>query len=313
MTAARVLVESPPYPLDVVRELLLPAAARVEVGAPPWSGEDVVGLLTWAPVTRADMERLPALRVVATCSVGYDHIDVAAARERGIWVCNVPDYCIDEMADSTLALVLALLRGVVALDRSVREGGWDDHAAGVLEPVAGTRIGVVGFGRIGRAVARRAAALGMEVWAADPLVDAHEIAAAGAVPATLEQLLESCLVVSLHLPLTAKTSQLIGARELALMPRGAYLVNPARAGLVDQHALLAALDSGALGGAALDVLEVEPPSSEHPAPVHARLIVTPHAAWYSAHAESEVYRRAAMSVRAVLEGAEPAEAVVRGR
>ena len=311
MPNARVLVESPPYPIDVVRGLLAPVAARVEIATPPWSGHDVVGLLTWAQVTKADIARMPALRVVATCSVGYDHIDVGAARERGIWVCNVPDYCVDEMADTTIALVLALLRGVVTLDRDVREGGWDDHAAGILSPVSRMRLGVVGFGRIGRAVAQRALGLRMDVLASDPFVAASDITATGATPASLEELLASCTVVSLHVPLTRQTSHLIDARALALMPRGAYLVNTARAGLVDQDALLAALNSGELGGAALDVLEAEPPSREHPAPVHPRLIVTPHAAWYSARAEREVYRRATLSVRAVLEGSEPDGAVVR--
>jgi D-3-phosphoglycerate dehydrogenase len=309
----RVLVEAPPFPLDMVRELLAPTGARVEAGAAPWSGDDVAGLLVWHSVTADDLARLPRLRVIATCSVGHDHIDAEAAARLGVWVCNVPDYCIDEMADSTLALVLDLLRGVVALDRSVRAGGWDDHAAGELFRIAGTRLGVVGFGRIGRAVAKRAIALGMEVWASDPLVDAGAISSAGATPATLGEVLSTCRVVSLHVPLTAATANLIGARELALMPRGAYLVNTARSGLIDMDALLQALDSGALGGAALDVLPVEPPTNDHPAPVHPRLIVTPHAAWYSAHAEKEVYRRAAMSVRAVLEGREPEGAIARGR
>jgi D-3-phosphoglycerate dehydrogenase len=309
----RVLVEAPPYPVDVVRELLAPTGAGVEVGAAPWSGDDVAGLLIWQPVTAEDMARLPSLRVIATCSVGHDHIDAEAAKRLGVWVCNVPDYCIEEMADSTFALVLALLRGVVALDRSVRGGQWDDHAAGELFRIAGTRLGIVGFGRIGSAVAQRGTALGMEVWAFDPLVDAGVIRSAGAKRATLEELLSTCSVVSLHAPLMAATANLIGRRELALMPRGACLVNTARAGLVDMDALLIALDSGALAGAALDVLRVEPPTHEEPAPVHPRLIVTPHAAWYSAHAEGEVYRRAVMSVRAVLEGREPEGAVVRGR
>jgi phosphoglycerate dehydrogenase-like enzyme len=309
----RVLVEAPPYPVDVVRELLAPTGAGVEVGAAPWSGDDVAGLLIWQTVTAEDMARLPNLRVIATCSVGHDHIDTGAAKRLGVWVCNVPDYCIEEMADSTFALVLALLRGVVALDRSVRGGQWDDHAAGELFRIAGTRLGVVGFGRIGTAVAQRGTALGMEVWAFDPVVDAGVIRSAGATPATLEELLSMCRIVSLHMPLSAATAKLIGARELALMPRGAFLIDTARAGLVSMDALLNALDSGALAGAALDVLPVEPPTSEHPAPVHPRLIVTPHAAWYSVHAEKEVYRRAVMSVRAVLEGREPEDAVVRGR
>lgn len=307
----RVLVSVPPYPLDVTRELLEPAHVTVEPGGHPWQGDDVVGLMTWERVDEADLERMPNLRVIATGSVGYDHIDVAAAQRRGIWVCNVPDYCVDEMADSTIALALALVRGVVALDRSVRDGGWDDHAAGPLERVGDTRLGVVGFGRIGRAVAARARALGMEVWAHDPLVEDVDIADAGARAVTLDQLLEGCSVVTLHVPLTPSTAELIGPRELALMPRGSFLINTARAALVDEGAMLAALNSGALGGAAIDVLEEEPPTPRHPAPQHPRLIVTPHSAWYSPRSEREVYRRAALAIRSVLEDRVPDGAVVK--
>jgi D-3-phosphoglycerate dehydrogenase len=307
----RVLISSPPYPLEVTRDLIEPAGVHVEASHRPWAGDDVVGLLTWEDVREEDLRRLPALKVIATASVGYDHIDEAAARRHGVWVCTVPDYCIEEMADSTLALALALLRGVVVLDRSVRDGQWDDHAAGPTERVAESRIGIAGFGRIGRAVASLAIALGMEVWATDPQVSAEDMAVAGVTSVSLDVLLAGCSLVTLHVPLTAKTAKLIGARELALMPRGAYLVNTARAGLVDEVALLSALDSGALGGAALDVLQVEPPTPEHPAPRHPRLIVTPHAAWYSPRAEREVYHRAALAVRAVLEGREPEGAVVR--
>jgi len=306
----RVLV-SAPYPVAETQELLHPTGAIVDAGTRPWSGEDVVGLLTWEAVDAADIDRLPRLRVIVTGSVGYDHIDVAAAQRRGIWVCNVPDYCVDEMADTTIALTLALVRGVVALDRTVREGRWDDHAAGPLERVSDTRLGLVGFGRIGRAVAARARALGMEVWAHDPLVADVDVADAGARAVTLEQLLDGCNVVSLHVPLTPTTANLIGARELALMPRGAFLINTARAALVDESALLAALESGALGGAAIDVLREEPPTPAQPAPSHPRLIVTPHSAWYSPRSEREVYRRAALAVRAVLEGAVPDGAVIR--
>jgi D-3-phosphoglycerate dehydrogenase len=311
MDESRGLVESPPYPLDAVAQLLTPARARVETRPRPWSGDDVVGLLVWSPVAAADMDRLPGLRVIATCSVGYDHIDVTAAAERGVWVCNVPDYCIEEMADSTLGLVVSLLRGVVTLDRSVRDGGWDDHAAGPLRRLRGTRLGVIGFGRIGRTVAARALALGMEVWASDVAVDAREMSAAGVRPAALDELLRSCDAVTVHVPLTPATAGLIGERELSSMRQGAFLVNTARSALVDERALLAALESGSLGGAALDVLSVEPPTPEHAAPRHPRLIVTPHAAWYSPEAEQEVYRRAALAVRAVLEGQEPNDAVGR--
>lgn len=311
MTPQRVLVEAPPYPLEVVTDLLAPAGVSAAAMPRPWSGDDVVGLLVWHPVSAADMQRLPGLKVIATCSVGFDHIDVAAAERRGVWVCNVPDYCVDEMADSTLALLLALLRGVVTLDRSVRSGAWDVYAAGPLARLRGTRLGVIGFGRIGRAVAQRALALGMEVWATDPVVAPKEISASGVRPAALDELLASCTAVTLHVPLTEHTRGLISERKLALMGRGSFLVNTARCGLVDADALLAALDRGHLGGAAVDVIPVEPPTPQHPAPRHPRLIVTPHAAWYSPDSEREVYRRATLAVRAVLEGRAPEGSVVR--
>jgi D-3-phosphoglycerate dehydrogenase len=305
------MVDSPPFPLELVRELLAPTGVLVDAQSRPWRGDDVVGLLVWEAVRASDLEGLPGLRVIATCSVGSDHIDADAAARRGIWVCNVPDYCIEEMADSTIALLLALVRGVVVLDRSVLAGGWDDHAAGPLPRLRGMRVGIVGFGRIGRAVAVRCLALGMEVWATDPLVKASEMVSAGVEPTTLAQVLRSCSAVTLHLPLTAESRGIIGGRELALMPEGAFLVNVARAGLVDTAALMSALESGRLGGAAVDVLESEPPTVGHPAPRHPRLIVTPHAAWYSPQSEREVYRRAALAVRDVLEGKEPEGAVVR--
>jgi D-3-phosphoglycerate dehydrogenase len=311
MGRQRVLVDAPPFTLEVVHELLASTGVLVEPRPRPWHGDDIVGLLAWDAVGAAEIEQMPGLRVIATCSVGFDHIDVEAAVRRGVWVCNVPDYCVDEMADSTIALLLALMRGVVALDRSVRAGLWDDHAAGPMPRLRGTRLGVIGFGRIGRAVAARAIALGMDVWATDPVVPAVEISSAGVKPVPLHQLLRSCLAVTLHLPLTARTAGLLGERELALLPQGAFVVNTARAGLVDRDALMTALDSARLGGAALDVLPVEPPTDEHPAPRHPRLIVTPHAAWYSPDSEREVYRRATLSVRAVLEGNEPEGAVVR--
>lgn len=309
---ARVLVGDPHFELGAVRELLA-GAADAERAEAPWRGEDVVGLLAGPdyPVSADDLDALPALAVVATPSVGFDHIDLAAAARRGVWVANVPDYCIEEMADSTIALLLALLRGIVVLDRSVRDGQWDYTAAGPLRRLEGTRLGVVGFGRIGRAVAARARALGLAVAATDELVADDEIAAADVRPVPLAELLETSDALSLHVPLAPENDGMIGARELERMPPGAVLVNTARARLVQLDALLAALESGHLAAAALDVLPEEPPTPSSPPPRHARLVVTPHAAWYSAEAEREVYRRAALAVRAVLDGRAPDGAVVR--
>jgi phosphoglycerate dehydrogenase-like enzyme len=311
VSQARVLADD-----SVDREALAAALARRDVAVAPLDGvlegDDVVGVVAWErPVGQADLARLPALRVVLTPSVGFDHIDLDAARRHGgVWVCHVPDYCVDEMADTALALSLALMRGVVELDRRVRDGHWDADGAGPLRRVRGTRLGVVGFGRIGAALAARAVAVGFEVWASDPGVDDDAIAAAGVRPAAPADLLAACHVVSLHAPLTPGTRGLIGAAEIAAMPRGALLVNTARAGLCDTGALLAALGDGRLGGVALDVLDVEPPTAEDPAPRAPNLIVTPHAAYASAESEAELQRRVAAVLSAVLDGRAPDGALV---
>ena len=309
----RVVVGDQVYDPGRVGELLDGTGVSVSEGREPWAGEDVVGLLvgTETVVRAADLDRLPALRVVATCSVGFDHLDVDEAERRGVWACNVPDYCVEEVADHSLALVLALLRGVVVLDRDVRAGGWDWRAAGELRRLRGSRLGVVGLGRTGRALVERAAALGFEVWGTDPALPDDAIAGAGARPAPLAELLAACDAVSLHVALTSENEGLIGEEELALMPDGAVLVDTARPQLVDLDALRRELESGRLGGAALDVLPVEPPTAEHPAPAWPRLIVTPHVAWYSAEAEEACVTRPVLSVRAVLEGREPEGAVNR--
>jgi phosphoglycerate dehydrogenase-like enzyme len=195
----------------------------------------------------------------------------------------------------------------------VRAGFWDAEAAGPLRRIRGTRLGVVGFGRIGAAVAARAVAVGFEVWASDPAVADDAIRAAGVRPAPLSELLAACHVVSLHARLTPATRGLLGAAEIAAMPAGALLVNTARAGLCDTDALLAALRDGRLGGAALDVLDVEPPTPDDPAPQLPNLIVTPHSAYASPEAEAELQRRVAAAVRAALDGGAPDGALVTPR
>ena len=279
------------------------------------AGDDVVGVVSWERrVGEAELAALPRVRVVVTPSVGFDHLDLDAARRHGgVWVCHVPDYCVEEMADSALALALALMRGIVELDRRVRDGHWDAEGAGPLRRIRGTRFGVVGFGRIGAAVAARALSLGFEVRASDPGVADETIAAAGVRPAALPDLLGACHVVSLHAPLLDATRGMIGAAEIAAMPRGALLVNTARAALCDTGALLAALREGRLGGVALDVLDVEPPTAEDPAPQAPNLIVTPHAAYASPEAEAELQRRVGAALRAALDGGAPDGAIVAPR
>jgi len=270
------------------------ALAGLDVVSAP--AGDVVAILTTprAPVRAELIARLPALRIVATASVGYDHVDIEAADARGIVVRSVPDYCTEEVADHTLAFLYALLRGVVALDRQVAKGGWSAKGAGPLRTLAGLRVGIVGHGRIGGAVSTRLLALGAEVWANDIVPVARD----GVRFVELDELLAECDAVTLHVPLTAETRGLIGRRAIEAMQPDALLVNTSRGAVVDVGAVLEALRRGRLGGAALDVLPQEPPPIAPP--VAPNLIVTPHAAYYSEAAERRAVDAAVAAVREVL-------------
>jgi D-3-phosphoglycerate dehydrogenase len=257
--------------------------------------DDVVGALTIDTAVGEELfSMLPALRVVATPTVGFDHIDLDAAESRGIAVVSVPDYCTQEVADHALALLLALARGVVALDRDVRRGGWNPRAAGSLRTLAELRVGIVGLGRIGGAVATRLLALGAEVWANDPLPVSRD----GVRLVELDELLAECDAVTLHVPLTPETRGLIGRAEVASMKPAALLVNTSRGAVVDVGAVLEALRAGRLGGAALDVLPQEPPPV---APIAPNLVLTPHAAYYSEAATERAFQLAVARVREILD------------
>jgi D-3-phosphoglycerate dehydrogenase / 2-oxoglutarate reductase len=267
------------------------------------AGDADVLINQYVPITAAVLDALPRCRLVVRYGVGVDNVDVEAAAERGVWVANVPDYGRDEVADHTLALALAVLRGVVVLDRAVRDGAWDLEAARPLRRLATLSYGVVGCGAIGAAVAGRAAGLGMRVLGYD-LPQVRSGPPIERVP--LEELLAAADVVSLHAALTDQTHHLIGAAALARMRPTAFLVNTARGGLVDAAALLAALDDGKLAGAALDVLEGEPPDqlgwrlARHP-----KVVATPHAAWYSEESFHTLKTEVAREALRVLEGGRP--------
>jgi phosphoglycerate dehydrogenase-like enzyme len=307
---SRVVLLDPAGRLDTVAEAL---RAHPELGIERAdtlpAGDDVLGVLVppEIPVGPEALARLPNVRIVAATATGFDHLDTAAIAAAGAWATHCPGYCDEEVAEHAVAFAVALLRGVVLLDRSARQGIWDETPSPPRR-VAGSTLGIVGLGRIGRAVARRAAALGMRVLAYDPY--AAE-AADGAELVALDDQLAQSDVITLHALLTAESRHLIGARELALMPPGAYLVNCARAGLVDHAALGEALRSGHLGGCALDVLPSEPPAVDEPAFGWPRTVINPHSAWYSPQSATAPYRMAAEAVAAVLEGREPYAALAR--
>jgi D-3-phosphoglycerate dehydrogenase len=308
----RVLLLDPDWVLEDAQAAFDGSGVRVE-RASEASGDDVVGLLVsdTEAVGAAELARLPRLRAVATCSTGYDNLDVDALAAAGVWASNVHGYCDEEVAEHAIALAVDLLRGVTMLDRHARCGGW---SLGESSPrrIAGSVLGIVGFGRIGRCVARRGLGLGMRVEAYDALVPPSAIELAGVVPeARLHDLLARADVVTLHAPLTPSTRHLVDAEALAAMRPDAFLVNCARAALVDHDALGEALRHRRLAGAALDVLPVEPPAHDEPALEWPRTIITPHAAWYSPASAREPYRRAAADLAAALAGGEPVGALAR--
>lgn len=254
------------------------------------SAPGVVALLAGpgSDVSAAAMDRLPDLQVIVVTSMGWDHVDVDAARARRVSVVGVEPYCVDEVAEHTIALTLDLLRGVTRLDRSARAGAWD--YAEISRPVRGTVLGLIGLGRIGTAVAWRARGLGMAVSAYDPLAGAGTNPGNAAEPGdaatvrmvpSLEELVSTSDVVSVHVPLGPETKGLVDRDLLSHFRPGSYLVNVSRGEVVTEPALGEALRDGRLGGAALDVLAHEPPAPDDAVLAFPRTVLTPHAAWYS--------------------------------
>ncbi len=266
-------------------------------------------MITLQKVTSEVMDGMPNCKLISRLGVGIDNIDVPAATQRGIWVANVPDYGVDEVSVHAMSLVLAQLRGLPHLIAGTHQGRWDASAVRPIMRFAEQTMGIIGFGRIGRALATKASGFGVRILAYDPYLDSAAIQAGGGQPADLETLLRESDFVSLHLPLDDKTRHIINARTLALMKTSAYLINTARGGLIDEAALLAAVQSNQIRGAALDVLSIEPPPKDHPVLSglleDERILITPHIAWYSEQAMIDMRTRAAEDVLHILRGEKP--------
>jgi len=247
---------------------------------------------------RETIARLDGVRVLARCGAGYDNIDVAAARERGITVVYVPDYGVDDVADHALALLLACARRVAQADRAVRAGGWPTYAdLAPMRRLRGETLGVLGYGRIGRNLSGKARALGLRVLVHDPYVPDESI--------DREKLLRESDFVSIHVPLTDASRHSIGRAELDLMKPTAILVNTARGPIVDTDALVEALAAGRLGGAGLDVFEEAPLPPDHPLRTFDNVVLTPHSAAYTEEALAEVRKRPLEDALRVLGGEAP--------
>lgn len=253
----------------------------------------------------AQLARMPRCRVISRLGVGYDNIDVDAATARGVQVTYVPDYGVHEVSTHAIALMLVMARNLPALLAASAAGRWDGRAMGTMQRLQDQTLGVVGFGRIGRATAGKGQGLGMRVVVHDPLVPDAAIVEQGLEPASLPDLARRADYVSLHVPASPATRHLIDADVLARMKPTARLINTARGPLIDEDALLAALRAGALAGAALDVFAQEPPPPDHPLLHEPNVIVTPHAAWYSEAAKRDMRVRCAQDVVRVLTGQAP--------
>lgn len=268
--------------------------------------EDVHGLLnTYLPgIDAALFDTAPELCAVVRYGIGLDTIDVAAATERGIVVANVPDYCLAEVANHALAHFLCLARKVALSDRRVKAGEWSLSYVKPLKPIASMRAGIIGFGRIGRCLARRLQPLVREIVFSDPAVTEP---VQGCTPVSLTDLLATCDVVFVHCPATPETHHLIDRDALNQMKRAPLLINCARGNIVDTEAVVWALQEGKLSGAGLDLLEDEGTVVDHDHPLRHmdNVLLTPHSAWYSDAAIPELQRRAAEEMVRILRGQKP--------
>lgn len=276
------------------------------------AGRDCDALLVqYAPVTERVLAELGRVGIVSRFGAGFDTVDTAACRRRGIWVANSPDYGVGEVATHALAMALALVRHIALYDRDVKAGRWHYLSTGTIRRAGDLTVGILGLGRIGRRFAHLARNCFARVIACDPyLIDGDFPAYVQRVP--LDALFEQADLVSLHVPLTDETRGMVDGPLLRRMRRGSMLVNTARGAVADVDALLACLDDGTLDGVALDVLPVEPIGPDHPAVRRPRMLLSPHAAFYSDAAEVELRRKAVLNVIQWAKTGRPMYSVIEG-
>lgn len=305
-TLERTLLAAQGISLEAVR--CVTPAEVIEAGA----DADAIHV-AYAPITREVFARLPRLGLVTNYGVGLDTVDLDAAREHGVWVANVPTANTIEVAMHAYAMILSMARHLPFYDRSVRAGKWDFAEHGPLQRPTELTLGLIGQGNIGRRVAGYAKPCFERIVAYDPApVAQHWLAHVERLP-SVAAIAEASDIVSLHVPGSSENHGLFGEAMLRRMRRGAYLVNVSRGVLVDVGALLAALDDGHLAGAALDVLPEEPPKAGDPILAHPKVLLSPHAAFYSTKAELDSRQGAIENIVRWAQGLRPASVVVEGR
>ncbi|MBI3127374.1 MAG: C-terminal binding protein [Candidatus Tectomicrobia bacterium] len=297
-------------PLDLEREVLAPLKCRVVEG-PGADDSSLIELCREADAvisgsiprfTGTAINAFERCRIIARGGIGVDNIDVEAAKRRGIAVTNVPDYCIDEVSDHAMAFILFFARKLDAGVAEVRRGGWGVAPIRPIAPLKGAVLGILGIGRIGAALGRKARAFGMKLLACDPYAPEAVFKKLRAEKVELDDLYRRSDYISLHAPLTPGTRGIIGREALARMKPDAVLVNVARGELVDEGALAGALREKRIRAAGLDVLSEEPPRAGHPLVALPNCHVTPHSAWYSTAAQDDLRRKAALEVVRCLKG-----------
>ena len=310
MTRLVVVVDSGYDSYDIERRILAPFDAEVVLRACDRDEAKVVDavrdadavLVRESPVTARAIAGMTRCKAIVRYGIGVDNIDQPAARERRIYVANVPDYGAEEVSDQAMALLLAVVRRVAARDRAVRGGAWNVSRAEKMHRVAGRTLGLVGYGRIARAFESKMRGMGVaRVLASDPFVRE----ANGVEVVDLDTLCREADFVSLHAPLTAATRRLIDARRLALMKPTAILVNTARGPLIDEAALVATLRERRIFGAGIDVYESEPPRKDHPLFALDNVVLSDHNGWYSEESVAELQSKAADEVARVFRGGTP--------
>jgi D-3-phosphoglycerate dehydrogenase len=262
-------------------------------------------MVTYGQITADVIKGLKKCKVIGRFGLGVDNIDIEAATKAGIAVVYVPDYCIDEVSDHAMAMLLNLARKVSFSNSLVQAGRWEMPAVTPLSRLRGRTLGLAGLGQIPRAVAPKAQSFGLKVIAFDPYVDKEVAKALDVELVDLDTLLESSNYVSVHVPMMPETEKMFGADAFKKMKPDALLVNTARGPLVDTDALAEALDAGEIGGAALDVMPVEPPGTDHPLLGRDNVILTPHTGFYSIEALEELQTKTARGVVDVLQGNKP--------
>ncbi len=263
----------------------------------------------WCELIRQALPGLDACRAILRSGSGTDNVPVAEAMDRGILVANTPTATAEPVAEYTVGLMLAVARHIVADARRATRGDWSQPALPTAVSLADRTVGLIGFGHIARGVARRLGGFGVRLLASDPAVPAEVMSELGTEKVAFDKLLAQSTVVSLHCPLTPGTRGLIGRDQLGRMPRGAILINTARGELIDEAALLAALESGHLAGAGLDVLGQEPPPADHPLLHLPQVVVTPHMAAFSEQIFTEMWRLSVETLLALAAGQLPASCV----